>query len=375
MNATPRTDEPVPATGLPSGRLESLDALRGFDMFLLVGFGAMLCALPELSANAVFIQIEAQCHHPPWHGFRLWDLIFPLFIFLVGVSMPFSFEKRLQAPGGKWALYRHIVVRTAVLAVLGLVYWGTPGGAHPTLGYYSVLYRIGIAYLFASIIVLNLRPTGQAVLAIGLLLAYGLVTRFVPVPGHGAGDFTEAGCLQTYLGEVVATALSPKFRYVFSITLIPSIATAVFGALTGHWLRSQRGPNAKTIGLLAVGALFVSAGLVLNEWIPINKRMGSVSFSLLVSGLSMLLLALFYWMIDVRGYRGWAFFFVVVGMNSITIYLGSRLIDFNQIAGVFIGGFVNSLGAPSALVTATTVAAIKWLFLYYLYVQRAFLKI
>lgn len=375
MNATVRSHEPASASSLPSGRLESLDALRGFDMFLLVGFGAMLRALPALSDNAVFVQIEAQCHHPPWHGFRLWDLIFPLFIFLVGVSMPFSFEKRLKAPGGKWALYRHILVRTAVLAMLGLIFWGTPGGAHPTWGYYSVLYRIGISYLFSAVIVLNLRPTGQTVLAVGLLLVYGLVTRFVSVPGYGAGDFTEAGCLQTYLGEVVATTLSPNFRHVFSITLIPSITITVFGALAGQWLRSQRGPNAKTIGLLAVGVLFVSAGLVLNDWIPINKRMGSVSFSLLASGLSVLLLALFYWTIDVRGHRAWAVFFVVVGMNSITIYLGSRLIDFNQIAGIFIGGFVGSLGAAAALVTATTVAAIKWLLLYYLYIQRAFLKI
>ncbi len=364
-------------TPSPAGsqRLMSLDALRGADMFLLVGLAGVFHALAKFSDNAVFQFLSRQCRHPEWHGFTLYDLIFPLFIFIVGVAIPLSFEKRRQRGETHWQLYRHIAVRTIALALLGLVFWGTPGGAHPTWGYYSVLYRIGISFFFAALIVMHTRPTGQAISAFGLVIGYWLATRYLPVPGYGAGDFTEAGCLQTYLSQHVAAALSPKFQHLFSITLIPSVATALFGALAGHWLRSSRLPGAKTAGLLLAGAAFLAAALLAQESVPINKKMWSASFTLLTVGLSLLLLGISYWLVDVRGWRRAAFFFVVVGMNPITIYLGARLIDFKQIANVFVGGFVDSFGSAAPLVTATTSALLMWLFLYYLYVHKAFLKI
>jgi predicted acyltransferase len=355
-------------------RLMSLDALRGADMFLLVGLADIFRSLPEISDNAVFRFLNEQCRHPEWHGFTLYDLIFPLFIFIVGVSMVFSFEKRRQRRGRRH-LYWHIFVRSVALAVLGLVFWGTPGGAHPTWGYYSVLYRIAISFLFAALIVMHFRPWGQALWAFGLLAAYWLVTQCVPVPGYGAGDFSEAGCLQTYVSQRVADALSPKLQHVFSITLIPSIATALFGVLAGHWLRSARLPGGKTAGLLLAGAAFLAAGILGHEFVPINKKMWSASFTLLTVGLSLLLLGVSYWLVDVRRWRRCAFFFVVVGMNSITIYLGARLIDFKKIAGVFVGGFAESFGPAAPLVTATATALVMWLFLYYLYVNKAFLKV
>ncbi|NLY00008.1 MAG: DUF5009 domain-containing protein [Rhodopirellula sp.] len=364
-------------THTPAGqdRLMSLDALRGADMFLLVGLAGIFRTLPEISDNAAFHFLSEQSRHPEWHGFTLYDLIFPLFIFIVGVAVPFSIEKRLQRDPKRWPLYRHIVVRAVALALLGLVYWGTPGGAHPTWGYYSVLYRIGICFFFAALITMHTRPRGQVLWAVGLLIGYWLATRYLPVPGYGAGDFTEAGCLQTYLCERVADALSPDFRHVLSITLIPSIATALFGVLAGQWLRSSRSPGRKTAGLLLAGAAFLAAALLAQDSVPINKKMWSASFTLLTVGLSLLLLGASYWLVDVRGWRRSAFFFVVVGMNPITIYLATRLIDFTKIAGVFVGGFVESFGPAAPLVTASASALVMWLFLYYLYVNKAFLKI
>lgn len=344
-------------------------------MFLLVGFGGIFRALPKLSDNAVFRFLSEQCSHAKWHGFTLWDLIFPLFIFIIGVAMPFAFARRLQQENGRIRLYKHILFRTIILFLLGLVYWGTPGGAHPSWGYYSVLYRIGICYFFAGIIVLNTRPRGQAIWAFGLLVSYWLAMCFVSVPGYEAGNFTDAGCLRTGVAEQVSALLSPKLKYIFAVTLIPSVSTVLFGALTGYWLRSSQRLTTKALGLLVAGAVFVAAGLIADRFIPINKQMWSPSFTLLMVGLSLLLLCVFYWLIDVRGYQRWAWLFVVVGMNSITIYIGSRLINFDQIAGVFIGGFVESFGAGAALVTAITSAALKWLFLYYLYVNKIFFKI
>lgn len=357
------------------GRLQSLDALRGLDMFLLVGFGGILRALPQVSDNVVFNFLAQQCRHPEWHGFTLWDLIFPLFIFIVGVAMPYSFDKRLQQAGGKRKLYMHIVVRTVALFLLGLVFWGSPGGAHPTWGYYSVLYRIGISYFFGAIIILNTKPRGQALWAFGLMLGYWLVMRFIPVPGYGAGDFSEAGCLTTFISQKISNIISPNFKYVISINLLPTVSTALFGALAGQWLHSSKNPSQKTTALLLAGVAFVACSVVVHLSFPVNKKLWSTSFTFLTCGLSLLLLGCFYWLIDVRGYRRWAFFFVVVGMNSITIYLGSRLIDFNGIANVFVGGCADLLSMAGPLVTATTAAILKWLFLYYLYRRRIFFKI
>jgi len=199
--------------------------------------------------------------------------------------------------------------------------------------------------------------------------------RFVPVPGHGAGDFSESGCLTAFISQKISDIISPNFKYVLSISLVPTISTALFGALAGQWLQFSESPRNKTIILLLVGAVFVAFSMVVHLSFPINKKLWSTSFTFLTCGLGILLLAVFYWLVDVREYRRWAFFFVVVGTNSITIYLGSRLIDFNGIANVFIGGCADLLGTAEPLITAATAATLKWLFLYYLYRRRIFFNI
>ena len=356
-------------------RLVSLDALRGADMFLLVGITGIVRALPEISDHPFFSDLSEQFRHPPWHGFTLYDLIFPLFIFIVGAAMPFSFARRLERGDRRWGLFGHVLARTILLTILGLIYWGTSGGAHPTYGYYSVLYRIGISYFFAAIILMNLRPVGWAICALILIIGYEAALQFVPVPQHGAGNFTKEGCLPTYVAEQVSLAISPKFAYVLSITLIPTVATALFGALAGEWLRSNRGPGRKTVGLLLWGAIFLGVALFTPNLVPINKHLWSTSFTLLTAGISFVLLGLAYWMIDVRGWRRPAFFFVVVGMNPIVIYLAERLIDFRKLANVFVGEYMEALGTAGPLVNAITAAALMWLFLYFLYVNKAFLRI
>lgn len=374
MNSSPDTtpsSEAKPA----SSRLMSLDALRGLDMFFLVGFTGIFRALPKLSDNPTFQLLADQCRHPEWHGFTAYDQIFPLFIFMMGVAMPFSFAKRLER-GEKKSIYKHVAVRAGVLFVLGLVYWGNPlGHENHGFGYYSVLYRIGFAYFFGSLIVLNCTAKGQVVWAFGLVLAYYLAMRFIPVPGYGAGDFSQQGNLVAFVGGWFEGILPAGTKHLLSLTLIGSVANAVFGALAGQWLRSGKSANSKVGGLLVAGILFVAIGLMAHLSFPICKKLMSTSFTFLTCGISMILLGSFYWIIDVKGFRKWAFFFVVVGMNSITIYLATRYVDFSRLAGVFVGGFKKWLGPAEPLFMAIAAAALMWLFLYYLYRRKIFLKV
>lgn len=356
----------------PPGRLASLDALRGLDMFFFIGIGGMFRALPQLSDNPLFRFLADQCDHPQWLGFTAWDMIFPLFIFTVGVAMPFSFAKRVERDR-KAEIYKHVLIRAGILVVLGFVHRGLI--VHPNWGYYSVLYRIAFSYLFGALILLNFRPRGQAYWAFGLLLGYWLVMWFIPVPDFGARDFSEEGNLSTFLSNWIAQAISPTVKHTFSITLIPAVSTALFGALAGQWLRSDKSSGKKTLGLLVAGGLFVAFGLLMHQWFPLSKKMASTSFSFLSCGLSVLLLCLFYWIIDVRGYRKWAFFFIVVGMNSITIYLVNHYFNFHELAGVFLDPFSGYLSTAKPLTMATASAGLKWLFLYWLYRHKLFLKV
>lgn len=371
-----RADTGLTITDLPAPvRLMSLDALRGVDMFFLVGFSGIFRALPKYSDHPAFQFLSDQCRHPEWHGFTAWDQIFPLFIFLMGVAMPFSFAKRLER-GEIKSIYKHVAFRAVALFVLGIIYWGNPLGAdNHGFGYYSVLYRIGFAYLFGSLIVLNCSARGQALWAFGLVITYFLAMRFIPVPGYGAGDFSEKGNLVAFLDGWFEGFLPSGTKHLLSLTLIGSVANAVFGALAGQWLRSERSPREKIRVLLIASIAFVVIGLIVQISFPICKKLMSTSFTFLTVGINLTLLGMFYWVIDVKNYRKWAFFFVVVGMNSITIYLATRYVDFARLAGVFVGGFQESLGSAEPLVMAIVTAVWMWLFLYVLYRRKIFLRV
>lgn len=358
---------------LPKNRLLSLDALRGLDMFFLIGLAGIFRALAKFSENAFTNWLANQAVHPDWQGFTAYDLIFPMFIFIVGVAMPFSFSKRLEKEGGKRELFKHVLIRTVILTILGIILWQTPGGAHPQYGFYSVLYRIGFSYFFAAIILMNTGIRGQIYWTFGILIGYWLLIRFVPVPGYGMGDFSREGNLATYMHQWVGDVLSPKFSYVFSLTLITSVSNALMGVLAGHWLKSGKSGSRKTIGLLLAGVALILMSLIAQLDFPINKKLASPSFTLLTSGISAVLLSFFYWLFDVKGHKKWAFFFVVVGVNPITIYVANFLINFDKISLVFVGGV--DFGQATGLILEITSATIIWLFLYYLYRQKMFFKI
>jgi predicted acyltransferase len=359
------------------GRLLSLDALRGLDMLFLVGITGVLETLPQWADNRVFHFLANQCQHTEWHGFHTLDLVFPLFMFIAGVSMPFAFGKRLQEGASRRNLLKHVLRRSLILFFLGLVYNQFLGSGWSNFLYTGVLQRIAIAYFFAAVIMMNTGIRVQAITAGSLLAVYWLLMILVPVPGFGAGVITPEGNLHAYLDRLLLPGRlgNVVFDEDGILQQVSSVAVCLSGVLAGHWLRSSQTQNRKALGLLGAGMACILTGLVWDMSFPIIFRLWSSSYAMLVIGISAILLALFYWLIDVRGHKKWAFPFMVVGMNSITIYFVQRFFDFAIVVNIFVHGFRDSLGSFQAVFMALCVLTVKWLFLYYLYKKNIFLKV
>jgi predicted acyltransferase len=217
----------------------------------------------------------------------------------VGVAIPFSFSRRRLGADVK-PLIKHVFIRSLILAVLGVVLWQIPGGAHPTYGFYSVLYRIGFSYFFASLIFLKTDIRGQIYWTFGILMGYWILMRFVFVPEFGIGNFTKEGNVATYIHNWVGKVISPDFSYVLSPTLLTSISNALMGVLAGHWLMSDQKGHKKAIVLIIAGMVLMLLAALSHLDFPINKKLASPSFTMLACGISAILLGLFYWMIDVH---------------------------------------------------------------------------
>ena len=359
-------------------RVASIDALRGFDMFWITGGEEIIRALHKVSPGPATGALNVQFQHVQWAGFHFYDLIFPLFLFVVGAVLPFSVTKRLEAGSSRGQLYRHLVKRLVLLFALGLLYNGLLDFDFHQLRIAGVLQRIALCYFFAALIVMNTKVRGQIAFFAGILLAYWAVMMLVPVPGAGSGVLTPDGNLASFIDRHLLARPYCCFAQGDNegiLSTFPAIATALLGVLAGQWLRSKHTPNRKTLGLVAAGVASLLAGFLWSFNFPIIKNLWTSSFVLIAGGWSLLLLALFYWIIDVKGYTRWAFFFTVIGVNAITIYLVSQLFDFGTVTTIFVHGFINKLGAIQPLFWAASVMMTGWLFLYFLYRQKIFLKV
>jgi len=370
-------------------RLLSLDALRGFDMFWIIGGSSIVLELAKLYPSLV--PLAKQFEHPPWNGFHLYDLIFPLFLFIAGVAMPLSFEKRLERGDSKLSLARHVVIRGLMLVFLGTIYnglldfdWATMRFTFDsaTMRYPSVLGRIGLAYMFAGLIVLYTSWRGQLACFVGLLAGYWAALKFIPVPGFGAGDLAMGHTLTDYIDRILVPGRlyhwrgpEPAHDPEGLLATIPAIGTALAGALTGQFLKNARySGNFKTLAMLIAGAICLGLAKLWDLDFPINKNLWSSSFVLWCAGLSLLLLAAFYFVIDVAKFRGWILPFVVIGSNSILIYMVQRFVHLEKYAKYFTSESLQH-AAWYALALTIVVLAIKWLFLYALYLKRWFLRV
>jgi predicted acyltransferase len=387
MSNTP-APTPAPATAPLSGakaatpRLISLDALRGFDMFWIMSGEQIVHALARTTGWPIFTVMSDQLHHTVWNGFTFYDMIFPLFLFIAGTALPFSVTHQLRSSTKKQVIGK-MLRRTLILVLLGLVVNGALrfNGLENTR-FPSVLARIGIAWFFSGLIYLGGGLRWQISWLIGLLLGYWAVMSWVPVPGYGAGVLTMQGSLESYIDRLLLPGrLHDGIHDPEGVlSTIPAIGTALLGVLTGSFLQweSTAWPMwKKAAALAAAGALLVLMGYAWGFAFPINKRLWTSSFVLYAGGWSILLLSIFYAIIDVAGYRKWAFPFVVIGANSILIYVASEgAIDFAHTANYFFGGLINLSPLNAQQVwTAISVTMVQWIFLYILYKKKIFLKV
>ena len=358
-------------------RVLSIDALRGFDMFWIIGGGGLLWSFDKIFDNSVTEFICTQLTHVEWEGFRFEDLIFPLFLFIVGLVMPFSLAKRVEQGHGRARLLLHIFRRGAILFLLGLLYNGLMKFEFADMRWTGVLQRIGLCYTIAAVIVVFTKWRVQAGIAAAILLGYWAALMLIPVPGFGAGVITAEGCLTSYIDQLVVPG---KLWYVYGdneglLSTLPAVATALLGVLAGHWLRTDRTGLKKTAGLAAAGVACLVIGYLWWLVFPVVKLIWTSSYVMVAGGWSLLLLALFYLVIDVWGFKKWAFFFVVIGANAITIYFLQAIVNFRGMTDFFLSGIITAAGSAGPLVFAIGLLTIKWMLLWWLYKRRIFFKV
>ncbi len=318
-------------------RLLSLDAFRGLTV----------AAMVLVNNPGTWSHIYWPLAHAEWHGWTPTDLIFPFFLFIVGVSITLSFARKVESSEdtrpdgsamhdssvrglfGRRDLLLSIIRRTLILFALGLVLAGFPYFDLSTIRLPGVLQRIAVCYLISSLIFLKTRWRTQALIAASLLVIYWLLMELVPVPEYGAGDLSKEGSLASYLDRMALGAHIWKQGKVYDpegiLSTIPAVATTLCGVLTGHWLRSLRSSLEKVGGLFFAGVCAVATGWLWALWFPINKSLWTSSYAVFMAGMALLLLGFCYWLIEIKNYRRWAWPFVVFGVNAITLFVGSGL--------------------------------------------------
>ena len=368
-------------SNVSSERLLSLDFFRGITMFLLVAEGTELWSVlvQEPVAGTFLESFFRQFHHHEWNGLHFWDLIQPFFMFIVGVAMPFSYQKRLKHGASHKQITRHIVQRSVLLLAFGV-------GLHCVYRQklvwelWNVLSQLSVTILIAYFL-MRFKWTTQLVVSIGLLLLTELMYRLFPLDGYNQ-PFVKDHNFGSWMDMILMGKINNGGGWV-AINCIPTAAHTIWGVVAGQWLQSKTDWKSKLKKLIVIGAAFLVAGYLL-DWLsktPIIKRISTSSFVLASGGWALLALAFCYWLIDVRQKKNWIFPFVVVGTNPIFIYLFFNTVGyqwFNGFVAIFTHGMLAWFRTPHFLVgllTSFTILALEWYMLYYLYRKRIFFRI
>ena len=361
-------------------RLISIDVLRGFAMFLIlaieIGGAPVFPTFTKLWGENFANAASNQFSYSFSEGLRLCYIAMPMFLFVVGLAIPFSMNKRLLQQNKK-GIYLQIVKRAFILFFLGLV-----AGGHllhleftnmPV--YNNVLEYIGIGYLICAILVLNTTLSVQLILTATLLLGYWAIFLIVPVPGWQGEIFSGQMNLAIYVDNIVLGPFHKPGSWQVLATL-SFISNMLIGVLIGHLISSSRSKENKTKLLFIFGIAMLLAGYLFGQFFPVIRSLWTSSYVLLTCGTSTLLLAIFYLIIDVWGHSKWAFPFVVFGANSIAVYMMAHLFDFRLIGNIIIGGFGNLFSNEmNDFIQAVGAMIVMWLIMYWMYLKKTFIKI
>jgi predicted acyltransferase len=360
-----------------SQRIVAVDALRGFDLFWIIGAEAILKSLDRILHTPATGFISTQLNHVTWTGFRFYDLIMPLFLFIVGVSMPFSFRKRIEKGSTTASLWLHITKRVILLWILGMAVQGNLlGFSWSNIKFYSnTLQAIASGYLIASILILYLKVSWQFLGLIFLLLLYQAILTLLPVPGFGPGVITPEGNFAIWFDKLIFGSHQDGTTYSWIISSLNFGATTMLGVFSGYLLQTEMKTTRKALWLAAAGAGLLILGSIWQIFFPSVKHIWTSSFVLFAGGLSVFCLALFLWLVDGLNLKKWFMFFTIIGMNAIFAYCASHLYDFGQISDVFLGGLRQYTGEWYRFIHAAGGFGVLYFILWAMYRYKIFIKI
>ena len=383
-------------------RLESLDALRGFDLFCLVALSDLVEELAEVIDKPWMGTVMEYFTHKKWEGFSSWDLVMPLFMFMAGVAIPFALQPPSNSPKGEGlkasprgglvgaALYWRLGRRVILLWIFGMMVQGNLLALDPNRIYLftNTLQAIAVGYLFSAIIYLHTGWKTQIGIAVALLLAFWGAMEWITIGGYGGGDYTPHGNLaegidsivlgrfrdtaQVIDGEVVVKA---SYTYTWLLSSLNFVVTVLTGVLAGEILRSTMKQGRKVALLLGAGIAMVALGWTWDLVHPVIKHIWTSSMVLVSSGYCFLLMGLFYWWIDCRGHNKHLTFLKVYGMNSITAYVVSHVISFKSISRSLFFGLEQYVGDYYDFIIQLSNVTILFLILYILYRNKIFLRV
>ena len=321
VRAVASAEQATASAANTAGRLVSLDAFRGATMAFMI-----LVNTPG-DGNHTYWPLE----HAKWHGWTPTDVVFPSFLWIVGVAMTLSLGRRLARGDSRASLFRQAARRATILFALGVLVYVYPAFDLSTQRILGVLQRIAICYLAAAVIYLTTKLRGQIVWIVSLMAVYWLLMEFVPVPGYGSGHLDVEGNFAHYVDRIVLGSHNYLQTKTWDpegiVSTLPAIATCLLGLVAGYILGLRRSLGGRCLRLLGLGVILLSAGLICNTWLPINKKLWTDSFTLFMAGLDFVVFAGFLWLVDGLGWRRMVKPLVVMGMNAIVIYLASEFLD------------------------------------------------
>lgn len=360
-----------------SSRILSIDVLRGFDMLMII-FADRFFASLHHGADTPFTGFLArQFDHPEWFGSTFYDIIMPLFLFVVGAVIPFSLSQRMQQQSSKGQLYRKLFRRFVILFILGWIVQGNllalDAGQFKVFS--NTLQAIAVGYVFSCLAFIHLSRNGRYLLFAFCLIAYALLLTLPQVPGVGRSTLLPDQNFALYVDRLVFGPFDDGLQYTWLLSGLGFTATTLSGLFAGEWIKSEMPRKKVAIYLVAAGLLALSLGLIWGIWHPIVKKIWTSSFVLASSGVCYLLLATFYWIIDVKGKTGWTFPLKVIGMNAIAAYVLSHVIVFPAIANDLLFGLEQYSESWYPVWTSIGGFIMLYTLLWYMYVNKTFIKV